>query len=145
MLTSRTGKARVSVTPSFEVRAHKGIPGFLHCKKKRKRKNPEAVPLPYLPLLCPTTATTEKKEGKERQEGVWPHFTITEGQMGAMNSFGTRLFPSDWSCWSCHQQELEEAKCPVEHPSYLGSIEVQADVGETQEQTQPLNYSCHQQ
>lgn len=52
------------------MRAHKAIPDFLHGKEEEEEEKPEAMPLPYLPLLCPTTAPTEKKEGKERQEGV---------------------------------------------------------------------------
>lgn len=89
-LAEQVNQVGISVTQSFKVTAHKGIPEFLYCKEKKK-KSSEAVPLP----LCLTTAIDEKKEGKERQEGVWPHFTIAEEKRRKSEQFWSQII-SKW-------------------------------------------------
>lgn len=143
MLTSRMSKA--SVYQWLQASKLEFIKEYQDsCIAKKRRIQKQCLCPTYLYCASPPPLLKGRKERRDRR--VFDHtLQSLRDRWGAMNSFGIRLFPSDWSCWSCHQHELEETKCLLEHPSYLRSIEVQADVGETQEQTQPLNYGCHQQ
>lgn len=112
MLTGRMG-----LTPCFKVTAHKGMPGFFHWEKK---KNPEAAPLPYF-HCAPPLPPLKKKEGKERQESVWPHFTITEGQVGGPSKILTSDYflaarlPSISTSW--REQRAQWSILPGRHRS----------------------------
>lgn len=113
---------------------------------RRSRERPRSS-APALPPLSPAAATAEKKEGKERWGARGGCFT-------ALRSHREGKEKEKPGIGSCVRDRLQLLAMPParagggEVPgaaSYLRSLKVQADVGETQGQPQPLDHGDRQQ
>lgn len=104
-------------------------------RRRRRRRNQKQCPCPtYLYCAPPLPLLKRRKERRDRR--VFDHTTVPEGQAGGQwPVWAPDYFLGPGACWSCLSMSWRGGmgKAPGELPSYLGSIEVQADVGETQE------------